>query len=313
MKKFAYHDALDHALQTKSPSVICSVLDELINRNGLTIALSGRDDIGLAALLQFLHKYIDHPFFAALCMDVTNTIINIYGQVLGHSVVLDDLFLKLNKKLKEENELQQSLFSLLGTVELYINSSTLQVQTNAFMEKSLTNVTGATEQNTLTSEMEEQSRIADEEISAMVEAAKNSIENTEEETAPIMMTKADKHALVNGIHKPGMNGTANGITEHDSKKRKNKSSKDTGTIQNGIHTDSKELSKKTKKAAAVVPIQNDIHTTDDSDSDDDHDIPMNGHTNGIKNSKSNQSQNKKETKQVVVEEKPKKKKLKSTS
>lgn len=56
LKSFSYQKALDAALKTMNPVVVITLLEELIRRSGLTIALSGRDEKSLEPLLSFTSR-----------------------------------------------------------------------------------------------------------------------------------------------------------------------------------------------------------------------------------------------------------------
>lgn len=81
LKRFQYHDALDAALETKRAVVVSSVLDELIQRSSLRLALSSRDDRTLQPLLKFLVKSLTNPRYSTLLIDVTNI-------VLGNTTII---------------------------------------------------------------------------------------------------------------------------------------------------------------------------------------------------------------------------------
>jgi len=51
------------------------MLEELINREGLRIALSGRDDVSLEPITKFIMKNIINPNYTELLVDVTNVIL----------------------------------------------------------------------------------------------------------------------------------------------------------------------------------------------------------------------------------------------
>lgn len=70
LRGFRYHEALDHAVESRDPVVVVSVLEELMHRHGLVTALSGRDEVTLEPLLGFLAKYTTHPKYAPLLIDV---------------------------------------------------------------------------------------------------------------------------------------------------------------------------------------------------------------------------------------------------
>lgn len=52
-----------------------SLLEELIHRNGLRVALGGRDDKSLESITDFLVAQIKKPAFAPLLIDVANVML----------------------------------------------------------------------------------------------------------------------------------------------------------------------------------------------------------------------------------------------
>jgi U3 small nucleolar RNA-associated protein 15 len=54
---------------------VFSVITELIHRDALHTALSGRDDLALAPILRFLLRHIADPRFGVTACDVLNVII----------------------------------------------------------------------------------------------------------------------------------------------------------------------------------------------------------------------------------------------
>lgn len=123
LKKFSYQLALDHALKTRNPLVIVTVLEELSRRNGLTIALSGRDETSLEPLLSFAAKFISNPRYCRLIIKVSHCILDLYASVVGHSDAIDELFLKLSKHVKAEADFQRSSMALIGALDAIINGS----------------------------------------------------------------------------------------------------------------------------------------------------------------------------------------------
>jgi len=65
------------------------MLEELINREGLRIALAGRDDVSLEPIVKFIMKNIINPNYTELLVDVTNVI-------LGKFIISFDLFIFYN-------------------------------------------------------------------------------------------------------------------------------------------------------------------------------------------------------------------------
>ena len=77
LKKFQYTNALDAVLKKKSTSLeIVSLIEELIHRDGLRIALKGRDENTLVPILNFLDKNMLNPRYAVI-------LVNVFEMVLG--------------------------------------------------------------------------------------------------------------------------------------------------------------------------------------------------------------------------------------
>ena len=122
-RRFQYQAALDAVLTTKAPPLVASMLEELAQRGALKVALSGRDEVSLEPLLSFLVKYVTVPRYASLLLDVCSALLSMYASVLGTSIVVDELFLKLRKKLREELGVQKDLVKLSGTLELMLSNA----------------------------------------------------------------------------------------------------------------------------------------------------------------------------------------------
>ncbi|OZJ02132.1 hypothetical protein BZG36_04583 [Bifiguratus adelaidae] len=125
LKKFEYGNALDAALRSSHPPVIIvSLLQELIHRDGLSQALSGRDDISLEPIVYFIVKHVDNPKYSNLLIDVTECILELYASVLGQSPLVDDLITRLQTKVNKEVLFQKDLQQVLGSIEMLFAKST---------------------------------------------------------------------------------------------------------------------------------------------------------------------------------------------
>ena len=94
-----------------------------MRRNGLRIALSGRDEVTLEPFVAYLIKYISNPRYTKLLLDVSQCLFDSYGGVLGQSVVIDELFTKLRNRLVAEIQFQKELMTLLGSLDVIITNS----------------------------------------------------------------------------------------------------------------------------------------------------------------------------------------------
>jgi U3 small nucleolar RNA-associated protein 15 len=117
LKQFRYGDALDEALETRIPSVVVAVLEELGKRRALTIALSHRDEESLEPVLAFMVRYVTRPRFMSILIGVAHKIIDIYGDIAGQSETIDELFVKLKTSIRNECRAQKSLLRLIGQLD----------------------------------------------------------------------------------------------------------------------------------------------------------------------------------------------------
>ena len=120
---FNYDDALDKALATKDEIIIISIIREILYRNGLKIALSKRDENTLEPLITFLINTIPNPLHTKILVEVMSQLLDLYASELGKSVVFDEMFFKMQKRLEKEIQLNKSMQQLLGQIDLIIGSA----------------------------------------------------------------------------------------------------------------------------------------------------------------------------------------------
>ncbi|KAI8366834.1 WD40-repeat-containing domain protein [Radiomyces spectabilis] len=120
LKKFQYGNALDEVLRegVHEPAVVAALLLELIHRDGLKTAITGRDDVSLEPLVRFLIKHIHHPRYTNLVIDVTDALIDIYSPVFGQSPIMDDLLKRLLFKVKQEVAFQKELAQTVASLDM---------------------------------------------------------------------------------------------------------------------------------------------------------------------------------------------------
>ncbi|GJD07884.1 U3 small nucleolar RNA-associated protein 15 [Galdieria sulphuraria] len=71
LQSFRYSDALDAAMETGQTAFSCAVIEELVSRNGLKTALSGRDEESLLPVLQLLTKNMQNPYYSHTLIGLT--------------------------------------------------------------------------------------------------------------------------------------------------------------------------------------------------------------------------------------------------
>ncbi len=131
LKKFSYQKALDAALKTHNPLVVITVLEELCRRSGLTIALSGRDESALEPLISFAARYVNHPKFSKLIIQVAHKVLDLYAGVLGHSEAIDELFAKLQRQVKSEVSFHRQIMRVMGSLDGIISAATMPRDTDS--------------------------------------------------------------------------------------------------------------------------------------------------------------------------------------
>ncbi|GAA5963769.1 hypothetical protein JCM3765_006845 [Sporobolomyces pararoseus] len=124
LKNFRYGDALDSVMRKDvTPATSFALMEELIHRDGLSIALANRDDISLEPVLSFLVKHVTNPRYCSLATDVANQLIEIYTTALGLSPLIDTLFTRLRRKVDEELEFQKELTKVRGALDMIFSIS----------------------------------------------------------------------------------------------------------------------------------------------------------------------------------------------
>ena len=118
-----------------------SLIQELVHRNGVRIALAGRDDVLLEPVLNLLIKHLSDPRFGEMVCDVASIVIgelsfeapkcmltmdvDMYSSVLGQSPIIDILFMRLQTKLTAELKFQKEVVKLRGAVDMMLANSAL--------------------------------------------------------------------------------------------------------------------------------------------------------------------------------------------
>jgi U3 small nucleolar RNA-associated protein 15 len=102
LRRAWYAEALDKALMTRDVSTIVTLLVALRHRSGLRTALSGRDEVTLRPILQWLHKSIINPQHVGLCVDVGILILDLYAAQFGQSKDIDFLLHELHNRVRSE-------------------------------------------------------------------------------------------------------------------------------------------------------------------------------------------------------------------
>ena len=120
LKKFRHSEALDVAFETKNPQIIVVMLEELHRRGALKQALSSRDEDFICHVTEFSGIHIKNPNYSLILTEVINILFSIYSPLFGQLPSIDDAFLQLAKKVKEELNFQIELQKLNGIFNMVL-------------------------------------------------------------------------------------------------------------------------------------------------------------------------------------------------
>ena len=123
LKQFRYADALDAALSTKDTLTVHSVLQDLWRRDGLQIALGGRDYKRLIPILEYMIYSLPHPHLSETSMHCCAIIIDLYKSVIGGvNDQIDDLFLQMYQCVSNMIKKYKILLKLQGSIEAILSA-----------------------------------------------------------------------------------------------------------------------------------------------------------------------------------------------
>ena len=117
LKKFQYHNALDSVLKKKNVEVTISLLEELIDRNALKLALINRSEEDLEPLLNFVLWKIRDPKTMNILLYVFNLLIDYYMVMYGKNENINNLFEKILQSIKEEINFEKSLININAKID----------------------------------------------------------------------------------------------------------------------------------------------------------------------------------------------------
>ena len=75
--------------------------------------------------LSFLARYVSHPRYARLIIQVAHRVVDLYAEVLGRSDSIDELFVKLHRQVKAEVGFQKQAVRVVGSLDGIISAASL--------------------------------------------------------------------------------------------------------------------------------------------------------------------------------------------
>ncbi|KAK1428231.1 hypothetical protein QVD17_17060 [Tagetes erecta] len=116
LKKFHHKEALVSALTAKNPENIVAVMEELVSRKKLLKCVSNLGNEHLGLLLRFLQKYSTMPRYAGVLIALAKKVVENRIDDINGSDELKGYIRNLNRLIKEEIKIQQSLQEIQGII-----------------------------------------------------------------------------------------------------------------------------------------------------------------------------------------------------
>jgi len=124
LQRFEYYKALTSVVKRPfNAPLIVSVLYELEKRDGLELAIGGRDQDALMPVLAFLNKFICKREYSSFLVKVCHIVLDIYWSDIGKNAKVDQQLRTIAENIKKELELGREMASLQATLEFIVNSS----------------------------------------------------------------------------------------------------------------------------------------------------------------------------------------------
>jgi len=123
MKKFQYKNALNAALNKNNAHIVISLIEELVQRGTLDVALRNRDEEELNKLIEFIEFNFPEHRYRNILIPVIERILDLYSKEMFQSdIVLTNLH-KLSNILEKALDEQKLMSDILGKLELILDSN----------------------------------------------------------------------------------------------------------------------------------------------------------------------------------------------
>ena len=121
LKEFRYTEVLNQAIKFRDLSVSMELIQELLRRDGLRVALAGKDENELRNVVDFLFKHMKKTKYTRILLEVSIVLVEVYMPVINQSISYQQSFKKLALMLKTEINLLENLQILKSQMEMISN------------------------------------------------------------------------------------------------------------------------------------------------------------------------------------------------
>ena len=121
IKKFQYQKALNTAIE-KDDEIVFSIIDELVDRNTLKLALFNEDQNSLINILKLIKKKIHNPNKMNQIIYLMDIINKFYGVFKGKNEEINNLFNEIEKEINDEINFEKDMIKLDSDINAIIQT-----------------------------------------------------------------------------------------------------------------------------------------------------------------------------------------------
>ena len=121
IKKFQYQKALNSAVK-KGDEIVYSVIDELVDRNTLKLALFNEDQNSLINILKLIKGKIHNPSKINQILYLIDLINKYYGVFKGKNKEINNLFNEIEKEINDEIKFEKEMIGLNFDIDAIIQA-----------------------------------------------------------------------------------------------------------------------------------------------------------------------------------------------
>ena len=121
IKKFQYQKALNSAVK-KGDEIVYSVIDELVDRNTLKLALFNEDQNSLINILKLIKGKLHNPSKLNQIIYLIDLINKYYGVFKGKNKEINDLFNEIEKEINNEINFEKEMIKLNFDIDALIQA-----------------------------------------------------------------------------------------------------------------------------------------------------------------------------------------------
>ena len=123
LKEFRYTEVLNEAIKLKDVGLSIELIQELLRRDGLRVAVAGRDEESLKNLVNFIFKHMKKTKYTRILIEVAIVLVEVYMPVINQSLGYQQAFRRLTLMLKTEINLLENLQLLCSQMNMIANIS----------------------------------------------------------------------------------------------------------------------------------------------------------------------------------------------